>query len=726
MSVHRPTFSESWYRVADLRPQLRAGVRVHRQHFRGEAWHVLEDPVGDQYHRLNDAAYRFVGLLDGSRTVQQAWSMVAQRYGDDAPTQNEALRLLQQLYGSNLLHADLPADAESLFKKNRKRAHREWRGKLTNFLFIKLPLVDPDHFLSKWLTIGKLPFTLVGFAVWCVLVVLGLAAIVSRWEDFAASSADVLAPSNLFLLYVAFVFTKLIHELGHAFAAKYFGKREGAGGEVHQMGVMIAALIPAPYVDASSAWALRSKWRRMVVGAAGMYVELAIAAVAAMVWARAGEGTTIAALAHNVVFVAGVTTIVFNANPLLRYDGYYILSDLLETPNLQQRSNEHIYYLVKNYVWGVKRAFSPARTESEKWLLTSYGIFSAIYRVTVLATIVWYISGRWFIVGVAVAVVSGTMMLLMPIGKLVKYLATNQEIARVRARAMWSTIGVTTAALILIGLVPVPDRVRIEGVVEPRIVAEVFMAADGFVRDIKPDGTVVTGGQDAIVRAENESLVAAEKGIQAELDEAAARQRLARSTDPVSAKIENDRVAALEARLNGARDRLESLTIHAPIDGVWVSFDAKEREGAFVRRGTRLGAVVSAQNMVVRAVARQDVAALIVGEARPTVDVRVRQRPDTESSGTFEQPKAAATRDLPSEALGFASGGSIATSANGRDQPTRAAETFFEVRVTPNAPEEFRAGQRVVVRFALPDKPLLQQAFRALGQALQRRARMVS
>ena len=140
----------------------------------------------------------------------------------------------------------------------------------------------------------------------------------------------------------------LIHELGHAFACRRFG------GECHELGIMFLVLIPTPYVDASTAWAFPNKWHRIFVGAAGMIVELFFAAICVFVWLNTNPNELISQLAFNAMLVAGVSTVIFNANPLLRYDGYYMLSDWLEIPNLQQKSKDYLLGLIKRHVFRVK------------------------------------------------------------------------------------------------------------------------------------------------------------------------------------------------------------------------------------------------------------------------------------------------------------------------------------------------------------------------------------
>src|SRR5438093_10256537 len=121
----RPTFSESWYRVAPLRAKLRPSAQISRQFYRGERWYVVRDPAGNQFHRLSDAAYRFVGLLDGRRTVEEAWDLVGGQLADDAPTQPEVIHILSQLYAANLIEADITPDATVLLRRHKQLQKRQ-------------------------------------------------------------------------------------------------------------------------------------------------------------------------------------------------------------------------------------------------------------------------------------------------------------------------------------------------------------------------------------------------------------------------------------------------------------------------------------------------------------------------------------------------------------------------------------------------------------------------
>ena len=387
------TFSESWYRVANQKICLRPGVKVRRQTFRGERWIVLENPFSNEFFRLRPAAYEFVARLQPERTVQEVWQQCVDRFPDQAPGQESVIQLLSQLYFANLLQYDLAADSAQLFERFKKRQQRELGFNLLNIMFMRFPLLDPDRFLVRAMPLAKKLISPFGAILWLLVVGAGLKVAVDHFDGLRVQSEGILAPNNLFLLYVGLVIVKAIHEFGHAFFCRRYG------GEVHVMGVMLMIFTPMPYVDATSSWGFRSRWQRSLVGAAGMMTELFVAAIAVFVWANTAPGI-LHSLAYNMMFVASVSTLIFNANPLLRYDGYYILSDLLEIPNLNQRAIQQLRHLAEYYLFGVKSSKSPANNPREAWWYTFYGIASGIYRVVVLTGMMFRVSYRFLIIGI--------------------------------------------------------------------------------------------------------------------------------------------------------------------------------------------------------------------------------------------------------------------------------------------------------------------------------------
>lgn len=721
MPVDRPTFSESWYRVAWLCPRLRSTVQIHRQYFRGHIWHVLQDPASNQFFRLNEAAHRFVVMLDGRRNVADIWEVCNDQLADTAPTQGEVIQLLGQLYTANLLQAELPPDAEGLFKRYRNRIKREVQGYLANLLFVRIPLLDPDHFLDRWVGIFGRAFSWYGLVVWLGVVITGLYFLVSRAGELGKQAGNILDPGNIPYLYLSFILVKVCHEFGHAFACKKFGKTGGSGGEVHVMGIMFLIFMPMPYVDASSAWAFRSKWRRIVVGAGGMFVELAIAAVAAIIWARTGEGRPLHIIAYNTMFIASVSTLLFNANPLLRYDGYYILSDILEIPNLAPRSRQYIYYLTKHYVWGVRKPYNPANNAGEKLWLPLYGVASTIYRVFICSAILLFVAGKFFILGTTLSLAAVVTWVFVPLGKFVRYLATSGELMRTRPRAVLSTVITLAAVFAAIGLIPVADRGRVEGVVEPTQLSVIYMDTDGFVTDFIPSGQKVTPEGVPLLIAHSHELLAFKEQLEAERTGLQARQRLAKTQEVSAFQIITRQIAAKTEQIDKVVKDIAALTVKAPFEGTWIAPDIERTKGVFLRRGDRVGLVASLDSLFIRATAGQEVADRL-GQVPSKVEIRAKGRPDIALEGTIETILPAGSQRLPSAALGFAAGGSMATSPEDQSG-TRTAERFFELHIvldsTSNVP--LISGQRVIVRFESPPKPLMLQWWRTLLQVLQRR-----
>jgi putative peptide zinc metalloprotease protein len=738
MAVDRPTFHEAWYRVAGLRPRLLSGVRVHRQHFRGQPWYILENPANDQYSRISEEGYRFIGLLNGRRTVSDVWRICNDQLGDRAPTQGEAIQLLGQLHAANLLYVELAPDSEALFTRYRKRVTREVQNYLMNLLFLRIPLLDPDRFLDHWVGIFGRLFSWVGLVLWLALVGTGLYFVIGDAGDLISQSSDVLNPENLVFLYLCFTVVKIIHEFSHAFACKRFGRLNGSGGEVHQMGVMFLVLFPLPYVDASSAWAFRNKWHRAIVGMAGVLAELAIASIAAVVWAYTSTGTA-HIIAYNVIFVASVSTVLFNGNPLLRFDAYYVLTDLIEIPNLVQRCRQYYSYLGRRYVWGLKKVWNPAYTVGERFWFVGYGATSAVYRLYISVRILLFLNSRlpealFFIV--PILALSGIVgWLLVPAGRFLYYLATSEELVRNRPRAVGTTMAVALILIVALGVIRLPDHRRIEGIVEPEGLALIHAGTDGFVTNFLPSQTKVTAPdsnlpgegatpstQPALVEAVNPALEAERRGLAAERRVLVVRRQEAVLKEVAAAQILDEQLAALDEKIARVQQELSFLHLTAPSSGTWVSPEIEFTKGKFVRRGESLGVVANLDDLLVRATAGQNVAALLIEQAAKEVEIRANGRPDPTVTGTIEQIFPAGQEQLPSQALGYAVGGWMPVDV--RDPSgTKTAEKFFEIRIRPHLeePDQWRTGQRVVVRVTLRPKPLAAQVYHYGRQLFQRR-----
>lgn len=722
MSVDRPTFSESWYRVSALTPRLLGAVNVHRQHFRGVRWYVLQAPSDSRFFRVSDAAYHFIAMLDGRRTVSAVWQTCMERFGDAAPTQHEVIQLLCQLHSANLLQGNLAPDAEVLFKRHQKRVWREVRSTVGNLFFVRIPLWDPDRFLDRWAGLVGKVFSAYGLALWVGLLAAGLWSVGAHVDALAGKAAGVLSPGNLPLLYAAIVIVKLFHEMGHGFACKHFGRITGSGGEVHQMGVSFLFFTPLPYVDASSAWALRDKWHRIVIGAGGMLAELAIAALAAVLWVRTADGGTVNAIAYNVMLIASVSSLAFNGNPFLRYDAYYILLDVLEIPNLDSRSKLYFSYLVKRYLWGVDRAFDPSHTQGEKGWLIFYAIASTVCRAIILAAIAMVLMNMFFSVGMALAGVLVARWVFLPLARFIRYLATDRNLARYRERAILTSSLTAIVIVMAVGLVKFPDRCRVEGVVEPCDYTVVHMKTAGFIEHVLASGTRTGPEGPALMTATSPELEAKQDRLRAEYRRLQVQRQVAQTKEAAAAQIVDEKIAALEEQIERTRQELVALSLRSPIAGVWVAPDAERLAAMHIDQGRRIGVVADLDHMRIRAVASQRVASRLIEDVQAQVEIRVQGRPHMTFAGRIDKIIPAGQERLPSAALGYAAGG--ATRIDLEDSTGRqTVEPFFEILVVPSLPEAttLRPGQTMALRFGTSPKTLLSQVWRGLLQLFQRR-----
>ncbi len=710
-----PTFSESWYRLADQRISLRPGVKIGRQFFRGELWHVLEDPFNNQFFRLQPAAYAFVGRLKPDRTVQQVWQECLDKDPNQAPGQEEVLRLISQLYYANLLQYESPADAAQLFERQKRRRDRETRSRWLNIMFLRIPLFDPDEWINKVLPFTRFLLGWFGALIWLGVVGWGAKVAIDNFQSLREQSQSILAPDNIILLYLGLVLVKTCHEFGHAFMCKKYG------GEVHVIGVMMLIFTPTPYMDATSSWGFRNRWHRVLVGVAGMIVELFFAAIAVFIWANTGPGT-LHNLCYNMIFVASVSTILFNGNPLLRYDGYYILSDLLGIPNLYQRATQQLKFWIDRYLFSIKKAESPARTMREGFWLSVYGVLSWIYRLIVFGGILLFVADRFLLIGIIMAVACLVSWVVVPVGKFVHYLATSPELERNRPQAVAVSLAVVGGIFSFLWLVPMPSHFRAPGIVEAREKAEVLSEASGIVDQVfASPGTWVTNRQP-LLRLRNEELQINLRAAAARLEEVQSSWRRALQTNIANLK-------PLEKRLDSTRQQIrrlemenEALLLIAPQDGYWAAPEIKDFVGRWMHRGSNLGLVAQTQAYYFTATVAQDDVNLLFASQLRGATIRLRGQAGLELPAGELRIIPAAQNTLPSPALGWRAGGEVPTKMTD-PEGRQAAEPFFEVKALLPSPAAaaFRHGRSGKIRFNLDPEPLLKQWLRRLRQLLQKR-----
>jgi len=261
--------SQSWYRAAHLKPRLADRAEISRQLFRGVTWYVIRDPITGRFHRLTEAAHTVVAMMDGERELGRIWDLACTELGDDAPSQDELLAVVSQLNMLDLLHTDGLPDAQEIARRGKKQRRRNFLARFLNPLAIRVPLFDPNGFLDETWPLVRPVFSVVGGIAYIILIIAALITAGQHWDGLTGNLVDrVLSTGNLLVLVLVYPLVKAIHEIGHGYAVKKFG------GEVREIGVMFLVFLPVPYVDASAASGYTNKWARMLVGGAGILVEL--------------------------------------------------------------------------------------------------------------------------------------------------------------------------------------------------------------------------------------------------------------------------------------------------------------------------------------------------------------------------------------------------------------------------------------------------------------------
>ena len=707
-------FSTYWYRVANLKPVLRDTAIISRHVYRGQPWYVLRNSLNGRNHRFNAAAYALIGQMDGQRTVQEIWENADKLPADVVPTQDEVIGLLGRLHDADLIQSDILPSTVEVFRQTQGQPSNSWKQRVSNPFSLRFPLWDPDRLLERWSFLSALMFTRGAFFLWLLVVLSAVVAAIMHWPELSGSLADRLfLPSNLLLLWLIYPLVKILHEFGHAFALKKWG------GEVHEMGIMLLALTPIPYVDASASASFPDKQRRIAVAAMGMMVELLLASLALFVWLNVETGL-ISALAYNVMLIGGISTLLFNGNPLLRYDGYYMLADLIEIPNLGQRSTRYLGYLLQRYLLGIETAESPVSAPGEQGWFLVYGPISFCYRIAVMLGLIWLVSSRFFVVGVLIALWGAVSLLILPaVRSLTRFLDSPAARSR-RSRLVMVGGGAVLGVVLLMFVLPMPLWTTTQGVVWLPEQSMIRAGIDCEVVEVLAPVEQLVAKDAPLLRGVDPFLETEFEVYQARLAELYARYNALPLHERVKRKMMLEEIELVRGDQHQTEEKLEKLLIRSPALGNFVLIDARNLSGRFVKKGELLGYIVSEHRPVIRAVVSQaDIG--LVRERVTGVEVRLTEKPAESLKAVIERIVPAADLNLPSAALGTAGGGVVPVDPTDPDR-LRALESHFQLDLSlPEKVKDPHIGGRVYVRFEHGSMPLAMQWYRSLRQLFLRK-----
>ena len=701
--------SDGWYRVANLRPRLSVGIAIARQASRGRVWHVLTDPASGRQMRLNQAAYGFVGHCDGNLTAGEIWDLLLSGTGDACPSQEEILRLIAQLHAGGMMQFDDVPNVAALFAQRDQREQRKQRAWI-NPMVIKVRLFNPSRLVDRILPRVRFLFTGPALAAIAALIAVGLLICLASFNQLRTEVASLLQmPRTVLLFWLCYPPIKALHELAHALTLRRFG------GSLRNAGITLMFFTPAPYVDASSASTLQSRARRAAVSGAGIVLELALAALAVIAWFLFEPGL-MRDLALVVLMICGVSTLVVNGNPLLRFDGYYIATDLLDLPNLALRSNAWWAMQIRRMFLGSDRAAVPAFAEGElKWLVI-YAPASLVYRAILMVTLVLWAGSKSWLLGTALAT-GLCAWLAYRLLVSVWALTGNAQAASTKRRSVAALAMAAVFAVLLFG-VPVPHHIVAQGVVWPADEAQLRAQSAGFVLEVPVrDGQSVGSGE--VVAVLSDPVQVAERDrLQSQLAGNQAREYMALLRDPAQATALAEDIGRNEAELARAEQRLSRLQVASRVAGRVVLPGGNDLIGSFAQSGRMLGYILSPGPTNVR-VALEEPDALLVRQRNLGAEVRFVEAQGRTLKAEFAGETPAATRHLPSAALGDRAGGRLATDPADKEG-TLAREAVFLVDMAVPALSQERIGSRAWVRFDIGNEPVGLQMARRARQLLLR------
>lgn len=706
-------FSTHWHCVRDVRPRLADDVLITRHVYRGRPSWILQRRATSDFHRLDIAAFELIDRLDGRRSVEEIWEEALVQRDEAAPTQDQWIALLAALQAAELLVVDRRVSPEHLFERRDERRSRERRERRLNPLYLRFALHDPDKWLSLLAPLARALFSRTAFILWLALMICGAVALALGGASLVdtMTAPDFPSARTALLLLLVYPPLKLFHELGHALAVKR------CGGEVHEIGLALMVLVPLPYVDASASAAFQDKRERMLVAGAGIVVELAFAATGALLWS--GTSGVLADLGLALLLVAGASTLLINGNPLLRFDGYYLLADLLEIPNLARRSRRATLERLRAWLSGQpERGPVSVDVAEQRWLL-AYGMASALYRTGLMLWIAWWLSGRLLFLGVALAIYAIVFSLVVPLYRGLRAISRDSALQTPRPLLLVSGLPLGFIALVL--WLPLPHADVTRGVVW--LPDEAIVRAQGSCEitaaSVRPGETVRPG--QALFECVDPEHVLRERELVARADELDALLVGFGTDDPAEhSRLESEQ-RANEATLIDVRKRLTSARRTAALEGQFDMPGTTVLEGRSVARGDIIGYVVPARRRTVRVALGQGAAGRLDENLR-RVELRIPHDTDgPKVHGTSILTRTLrASNEVQSAALSTTGGGIHRADPLGNGRQVLAS--VFDVELKwPDTADAAPIGSHVDVRFVHPPAPLGGRLSEALRRAFNER-----
>ncbi len=555
--------------------RMRADLTARRHRYQGRSYWVVKEPVGLRYFRFQEEEFAVLNMLKSGTSLAEVKERFEKEFAPHKITFQDLQQFIGTLHRSGLVISDAPGQGKQLKKRADERNYKELLAKLSNLLALRFKGIDPERILNFIYPVARWLFTPMAAGFFGLLALTALLLIAVHFDVFRSrlpAFNEFFGPGNWWTLIAVLAVTKVLHEFGHGLLCKHFG------GECHEMGVMFLVLTPCLYCNVSDSWMLPSKWQRAAIGAGGIYIELILASIATFVW-WFSEPSLLNHLALRVMFICSISTVLFNGNPLLRFDGYYILADLIEIPNLRQKASKILQQYAAKWCLGIELPEDPFLPQRNQAMFALYTIAAVTYRWFVFFSILFFLNQVFEpyglkIIGQMIAITGIVGLVVHPLWSLGKFLHLPGRMDQMKWPRLATTIGVVLLLILSVLLIPFPRNIWAPVFLRPSDAKSVFVETEGKLEDLPVRPGEHVEPKQLLARLSNPQLERELRQLQSEKREFEATlralERISSGRDErYDEQIVNLRaeIAAREESIAERQRSYDRLTIHAPIGG---------------------------------------------------------------------------------------------------------------------------------------------------------------
>ncbi len=701
--------------------------------------YVIKDPLNLRIYRISPVEYAILNALQPEKTWTQIVDEIQKRYRTLKIQLVDVQALVQKFCKLHFV-VDYRVGSENWLAQASRTSQQQNRTfAFTNLLAIKLGAVDPDPVLRSLKPLFGWLFHPLTITLQLCLIFLGIGVVVANADVYIAELPPLerwIVPNFYFPLLCILVITKICHEFAHAITCKHFG------GECHRLGVLLLLFIPTLYVDTSDSWLLKRPGHRALVALAGVWAELMIAAFASLVWVTTPQGSA-HSLSMQVILLCSISTLLVNANPLLKYDGYFLLSDFLNMHNLSARSHEIVIGSIRSIFLGVPQRSIRGESRKRHCFLWVYGIASFLYRAFLLFVVAFFICALadkialrqlGYCIVFVIAVRLG-----YPALKQSRSLLNQVKLLQPKRQGRVILLGLTlvVASLWLLST-PLPVYIHGSGLVYPTQFTPVYLPFPGRLCDVSALAGEPINKGDLIARFENPQLQWQIAELQAKRDVQSLRvrqcERLAHvlpngNNELLTARVQ---LADLEAQLERRQQQVEKLSVHAANDGLLLDLSSLQTESNFVNdRGNGAPKALARENLGAWFETGHPLLSLCT-DARPMVEVYVSEQeanriqegdpalvrldglPTMRFHGHVRTISKKIQEQLPLPVTTASDGGVIVTQEGQQLKPWEQQYVVLVIMEGENLPKGF--GQRAQVKVLSGKESLMKQGWRLVSR----------